>query len=246
MKNSRNVTALLMSVYRSLLNLLYPARCPLCHQVLKDSYDLVCARCADRIRPVSGQRCFKCGKPVRENEEYCRDCTEHPRVYRQGRGIFLYDDQMKASVMRFKYSGCREYGRFYGKAMYYYGFSDLQRWKPDVLVPIPMYWKKQRMRGYNQAEVLARVLSGYSGIPTDSTLLKKKHSTKSQKKLDALQRKRNLKDAFSVTKSVIGMRILLVDDVYTTGSTIDAAAQALLEKGAAEIFFLTLCIGSNR
>ena len=113
-------------------------------------------------------------------------------------------------------------------------------------MPIPMYWKKQRMRGYNQAEVLARVLSKYSGIPADNTLLKKNHPTKSQKKLDALQRKRNLKDAFSVTKSVSGMRILLVDDVYTTGSTIDAAAQSLLEKGAAEIFFLTLCIGSNR
>lgn len=171
---------------------------------------------------------------------------EHPGVYRQGRGIFLYDDQMKASVMRFKYSGCREYGRFYGKAMYHYGFSDLQRWRPDVLVPIPMYWKKQRMRGYNQAEILASELSRYSGIPADSTLLRKTHSTKSQKKLDALQRKRNLKDAFSVTKSVSEMRILLVDDVYTTGSTIDAAAQSLLENGAAEIFFLTLCIGSNR
>ncbi len=107
--------------------------------------------------------------------------------------------------------------------------------------------EKQKMRGYNQAELLARVLSRYSGIPTDSTLLKKNHSTKSQKKLDALQdENRNLKDAFSVTKRVIGMRILLVDDVYTTGSTMDAAAQALLEKGAAHVFFLTLCIGSNR
>ncbi len=63
--------------------------CPLCHQVLKDYHDLVCARCADRIRPVSGQRCFKCGKPVLENEEYCRDCTDILRALTDRDGAFF-------------------------------------------------------------------------------------------------------------------------------------------------------------
>ena len=102
------------------------------------------------------------------------------------------------------------------------------------------------MRGFNQAEALARELSGYTGIPVDTGLLKKSHATRSQKKLDAAERKKNLREAFQVVGNPAGKCILLIDDVYTTGSTMDVLSRALLEKGASHVFFLTLCIGSNR
>lgn len=225
---------------------MYPRRCPLCHRILRSSHELLCPDCAEEIRPISGPRCYKCGKPVKEDEEYCRDCSAHPGAFDQGRGIFHYDDRMKYSIMKYKYFGCREYSRFYGKAMYLYGREMLALWKPQVIVPVPLHWRKQRMRGFNQAELLAEELSEYTGIPVDTRLLKKRHATKSQKKLDAVGRKKNLREAFQVAGNPAGKRILLIDDVYTTGSTMDVLSRALLEKGASHVFFLTLCIGSNR
>lgn len=181
-----------------------------------------------------------------EEEEYCLDCRNHFGAFTQGRGIFPYDSKMRYSITRYKYFGCREYGRFFGKALYLYGKDAIRRWKPDVIVPVPLHWRKQRRRGFNQAEFLAQELSGYVGIPVDNTLIKKMKSTKSQKKLDAAQRRKNLQEAFQVVGNPSRKRILLIDDVYTTGSTMDVLSRGLLEKGAEEVFFLTVCIGSNR
>ena len=246
MRSSRNVTVLLEQGYRSFLNLLYPRRCPLCHRILKDSRALICPECAQELKPVSDPRCYKCGKPVKEEEEYCKDCMAHPGAFDQGRGIFLYDDRMKYSIMKYKYFGCREYSRFYGRALYLYGKDMLALWKPESIVPVPLHWKKRRARGFNQSELIAEELSANIGIPVDTCMLKKIKATNSQKKLDAAGRRKNLKEAFLVTGNPAGKCILLVDDVYTTGSTMDALAHALLEKGASHVFFLTVCIGRNR
>ena len=153
---------------------------------------------------------------------------------------------MKYSIMKYKYFGCREYSRFYGKAMYLYGRDLLALWQPQMIVPVPLYWRKQKIRGFNQAELMARELSRYTGIPVNTRLLKKNHATRSQKKLDAAGRKQNLREAFQVVGNPAGKSILLIDDVYTTGSTMDVLARALLGKGASHVFFLTLCIGRNR
>ena len=153
---------------------------------------------------------------------------------------------MKYSIMKYKYFGCREYSRFYGKAMYLYGRDLLALWQPQMIVPVPLHWRKQKIRGFNQAELLARELSRYTGIPVNTRLLKKNHATRSQKKLDAAGRKQNLREAFQVVGNPAGKSILLIDDVYTTGSTMDVLSRALLGKGASHVFFLTLCIGRNR
>ena len=130
--------------------------------------------------------------------------------------------------------------------MYLYGKDLLVLWQPQMIVPVPLHWRKQKIRGFNQAELLARELSRYTGIPVNTRLLKKNHATRSQKKLDAAGRKQNLKEAFQVVGNPAGKRILLIDDVYTTGSTMDVVSRALLGKGASHVFFLTLCIGRNR
>lgn len=112
-----------------------------------------------------------------EEEEYCRDCKAAPGAFDQGRGIFLYDDRMKYSIMKYKYFGCREYSRFYGRALYLYGRDQLALWKPDVIVPVPLHWRKLRKRGFNQAELLAEELAKSAGIPVDVSLLKKSRAT---------------------------------------------------------------------
>ena len=178
-----------------------------------------------------------------EKGEYCADCLRHPHIFDQGRGIFVYDDRMRKSVLRYKYSGCREYGEFYARAMYLYGNRDVRDWNPDLIVPVPVHRTKLRMRGFNQAAFLAEKLGDYTGIPVRQKLVLKIRKTKSQKKLSAVQRRKNLEEAFLVNEDVLGKRILVVDDVYTTGSTIDAMASCLKKKGASAVYFLTVCIG---
>lgn len=227
------------------LNLLYPRHCPVCHKILKDQKRLICPACAGKLQAIRSPYCLKCGRPVKEEEECCADCRKRSHVFTEGRGIFLYDEKMKESLMRYKYHGHREYGDFYAAAMCRYARKDILRWAPDVIVPIPLHRKKQRQRGFNQAEYLAERISTFYGIPAACRLLKKTKATRSQKKLSASERRSNLKGAFYAEGELHGKTVLLIDDVYTTGSTMDAAAECLREKGAGKIYFLTVCIGRN-
>ena len=124
-----------------------------------------------------------------------------------------------------------------------YGKQYMERWTPQLIVPVPLYPGKKRMRGFNQAAYLAERLSGYTGIPWDEQLVRKIKKTRSQKKLNAAERRRNLKKAYLVTGKISGLTVLVVDDVYTTGSTMDAMAMSLREAGAEEVYFLTVCAG---
>ena len=223
-------------------DIFYPRRCPVCQKILKDQKRMICPQCETMLHPIGHPRCFKCGKPV-EKGEFCRDCQKRKHMFEQGRGIFVYDSSMRRSVTRYKYYGCREYGDFYAKAMYRYAKMELREWKPDLIVPVPVHRSKERMRGFNQAAYLAERISRYTGIPADMGLVQKNIKTKSQKKLNALQRRKNLEKAFCVTGDVRGKDILVIDDVYTTGSTIDAMASCLKKKGAEKVYFLTVCIG---
>lgn len=227
---------------RKILDIFYPRCCPVCQKILKDQRRMICPECEKKLRPIGHPRCYKCGKPIEEGE-YCKDCQKHTHIFDQGRGIFVYDGIMRRSVTRYKYYGCREYGDFYAKALYRYARKELNQWKPDLIVPVPIHKSKERLRGFNQAAYLAERLSCYTGIPVDTELVQKVVKTISQKKLNAMQRRKNLEKAFLVTKNIRGKDILVIDDVYTTGSTIDAMAGCLRKRGAKNIYFLTVCIG---
>lgn len=227
----------------AILNLIYPRCCPLCHRVLRDQNALLCDGCRRGLKPVSGIRCMRCGRPIEDTEqECCPDCTSFVRAFTQGRGIFLYDSVWKHSMMRYKYFGCREYGEFYARSMAVFAAGELRRWRPELIVPVPLHKKKLKQRGFNQSLCLAQWLGRFTGIPVDDCLVTKIRHTKSQKKLGGAQRRKNLQNAFRVEKDVKVRRILVVDDVFTTGSTMDAMAACLLEKGAVQVFFLTVCI----
>lgn len=239
----------LRDIYRNVcesgLNLLYPHRCPICHRVLADQRALICPACFAGLHPIGEPRCRLCGSPVEENRELCGDCAASDRSFDEGRGIYLYTERMRYSLIRFKYGGRREYARFFGRAMYVYGYPELLRWKPDLIVPIPLHRRNRQQRGFNQAEILAEKIGALCGIPVSAEILKKKNLTRSQKTLNARERRKNLRQAFSVEAKLCGERILLIDDVFTTGSTIDAAASCLREAGASAVFFLTLCIAGG-
>ena len=202
---------------------------------------MICLDCAGDLRPVSGPRCYKCGKPVNGDEEYCRDCGAHPGAFDQGRGIFLYDDRMRYSIMKYKYFGCQDYSRFYGKALYIYGKDMLALWKPQIIIPVPLHRRKQRIRGFNQAEKIAMDLSKIVDIPTVDNI-SRKYNTKRLYKLGKEERINELKNAFVIKENIIDLKnknVLLVDDIFTTGSTVNEISKILKINGVNKVFVST-------
>lgn len=206
---------------------------------------------------------MKCGKPVGSSEtEFCRDCARTSHLFDQGRAAFTYTGAMRHSVYRMKAQNRRDYLDFYAAAMVRAGSRYLEAWRPEVIVPIPMHWKKRAARGYNQSELLAVRISRLTGIPCDRKLLRCVRYTGVQKELGREERLRNLRGSFEVRFPAEGLcrperrndppdagqrmpaRVLLIDDVYTTGSTMDEAARALRAAGVRQIFFLMLCTGA--
>lgn len=137
------------------LDVLYPPRCPACGGILEDKQRSICPQCESIFHPVSEYYCMKCGKPVNETEEYCSECRHRERKFIRGRSVFLYNAQMKNSLLRYKYYGSREYGKYYAESMCRYVGRDIKSWRPDVIIPVPLHRRKKRMRGFNQAADLA-------------------------------------------------------------------------------------------
>lgn len=207
---------------------------------------MVCGSCLKHLPLVLEPKCVKCGKPVPEGETLCHDCTVIAHAFTEGMGIFLYNEVMRKSMHKFKYLGRKEYGRFYGMAAWIYGKEKLKAWNPQVIVPIPVHISKKRERGYNQAEVISDVLGHYMNIPVSKDALKRCTKTVAQKELTMEQRRENLKGAFAVTGVPFPWkRVLLVDDIYTTGSTVDSVAQEMKKYGIDEIYSLSICIGKG-
>lgn len=192
-------------------------------------------------------RCKKCGKEIRRQEqEYCHDCANHIHTYQEGLALFSYDSRMKKSIEAFKYKNRREYGEFYGEELWRRLGGKIERWNADVLVPVPIHSLRRRERGFNQAEVLAREISRHGNIPVDASLLVRRKKTSPQRELNDKERIKNVEDAFQLAKNVVQYRkIIIVDDIYTTGSTVDACASCLLRGGARQVYFLCICTGKG-
>ncbi|MBQ8280019.1 MAG: ComF family protein [Roseburia sp.] len=224
----------------------FPRHCPLCDEVIEYGHD-VCRACAKKVPYIKEPACKKCGKQLEnERREYCGDCSGKQHHYIQGKAVFSYRGEMKLSMYRFKYSNKREYADFYVKeAASRYG-AWLVRRGIEVIIPVPMYAKKRRIRGYNQAEVFAKRLGGETGILVDDKMIRRIKNTTPQKELNDRQRKDNLKGAFQVKPNIVKYsKILLVDDIYTTGATVDAIAELLIKAGVAEVYFMSICVGEG-
>ncbi len=235
---------LLNSIWRKILGLLYPHTCVFCGKVSESS---ICDACKDKVFYVCEPRCKKCGKPIRyEEQEYCHDCHKQKSYYEQGKSIWIHKGLVPWSVYQFKYHNRRIFGEFYAREMYRLYEKWIRDCGIELIVPIPLHKKRRRRRGYNQAEIVARYLSQYTGIPMDSRAVARCKYTKPQKALNHQDRKKNVKDVFEVRAGgPVGKRILLVDDIYTTGSTINEISKEFLEKGHNKVWFLTISIGQD-
>ena len=188
-----------------------------------------------------------CGKPLREEtDEYCPDCRNRKSYIRQGRSVWLHSGSVPGAVYRFKYQNRRRYGRIFAEEMAGCCGGVLRKWEIDEIIPIPLHSSRKRMRGYNQAEILASELSFLTGIPVRKDVLLRIRKTQPQKQLDDRERRQNLRGAFAVVKGWDPCRnALLIDDIYTTGSTVERSAKMLRKAGCENVYFLTISIGQG-
>ena len=192
-------------------------------------------------------RCKTCGKPIRyEEKEYCEDCKREEMHYDQGKSVWLHKDPVAFSVYQFKYHNRRVFAEFYAKEMWRLYGKKIKAWEIDAIVPVPLHWKRRLDRGYNQSEMIAKYLGKYSGIPVQKKGVRRIRYTERQKTLGHKERKKNLKNAFEVTKRWKEARnVLIIDDIYTTGNTISEIARILKQKGVEKVCFLTISIGQG-
>ena len=225
---------------------IYPPRCLGCDELLLPGMS-ICKQCNCVIRRVKEPACKKCGKPLKyQREEYCSDCAGKEHKFRQGKAVFVYEGKIRQSMYRFKYSNRREYAAFYAKEAVSLHKDWIKRRKVEVIIPIPMYQAKKRRRGYNQAEVFATALGRELAMPVDTKVVKRIRNTVPQKELNDWERRHNLKNAFQLVSDIVRYKeILLVDDIYTTGSTIDAVAEVLLSGGAKNVYYICVSIGTG-
>lgn len=253
------------TVKKQLQELLFPRRCPFCHEIVPVEGETICPDCRRYVRKyylIREPVCKRCGKALTRSEtEYCMDCAGHRRSFDGGISLFRYGRRylkpvmgkkpgyekhyMGESVLRFKYHNCREYADYYiEELMREYG-KRLRRLRPDVIIPVPVHPARRRMRGYNQAEILAEKLGEALGTEVCTDLLIRVKKTRPQKELNDAQRLRNLTEAFTVAGKVPGeyRTVLLIDDIYTTGSTMEACSRKLKEAGVHRIFCISICSG---
>ena len=229
-----------------ILDVIYPKTCPFCGRICKKGED-ICLTCRWKLPYIKEPRCMKCSKPIMDVEkEYCYDCRMKQHTYVAGKAVWVYDDIMRKSISRYKYNGSLEYASVYGKEIAkHYG-----KWikaHGDILVPIPLHKKKQQIRGFNQAEVLADIIGNILQIPIEREWLYRNKYTLPQKELSDKERLKNLMKAFEINKkkSFLADKVMLVDDIYTTGSTIEACAKVLYQAGVKEVYFISICIGKG-
>jgi ComF family protein len=246
----------------SLVDLIYPRTCPVCRKIVRPGFTvkddekrlpehigmekLICPHCYNRVPFIAGPVCMKCGKPLANAEaEYCRQCEKTPRDFVRNLALMDYSDETADRMMwDLKYSNKREYADFLALELGRHFGRRIVDWGCEAIVPVPVHASKKRVRGYNQTAVLAKRLGAFLELPVDEGALLRIRKTAPQKNLNAGERYLNLKTAFAPGKSAARYRrVLLLDDIYTTGATMQVCTKALMGAGVEQVYGITCCVG---
>lgn len=220
-----------------IINVLYPSECPSCGNET-DNFRTApfCSSCWSGIKKYTGPSCRICATPFNsEDANICSECMKQPPYFSKAMSFGLYDGILESALHCFKFQRIKRLHRPLGDLLLNVDFAGI-----EAVMPVPLTIKGLRERGFNQSLLLAKVVSYRRKTPLIMDGLIKKTETVPQIGLTRKERRLNLKNAFGTTRTFPGMKLLLVDDVMTTGSTVNECAKELLRAGADEITVLTL------
>jgi ComF family protein len=239
-----------MSFLKALLNFLYPPRCPFCERLLSPkegsgdgaafwndghSTELpICGRCLEEL-PWLKRSCVYCGSPLPDGEFKCSRCSGSSFSFEECCVLGRYEGKIRETLHRFKYRGQKSLAEPLGKLLC--SRLAMMPWASsiDFLVPVPLYPQRFKLRGYNQASLLAVAVGRELGLPVIEAL-ERVRDTKSQTGLNKKQRRENLRGAFKCVEQIrTGSHLLLIDDVLTSGSTLQEASLVLKKEGAGRV-----------
>lgn len=249
--NKREIKMLIKNeTLEGLVDIFFPPACPIClrpRPIVEGIRINMCKVCRKKTPYIRDVTCFKCGKTLDMGEdEYCNDCKGNKHLFKQSFSVFEYTDSIKNSIFNFKYHNKKEFGKIYGDEMCIRLGDVIKRINPDVIVPVPISKERMTIRGYNQAELIARSVGENMNIPVDTNLIYRVKNTVAMKELDPTNRIKNLRNAFQITKNVVRYnKIIVVDDIYTTGATLDAVTKELTRFGNIDVYGMVLCVGQG-
>lgn len=243
----------------NLLDLVFPPGlyCSCCGKITDSSMPYhLCSSCMDQIKWATGRTCSKCGKPLSDTDpaDTCYSCREHEHLYDRGYTCAEYGSCERALIFNLKYNGRTDIAPILGEAI----FDMLEARgvitagaggiRYDIILPVPMSRAKQLARGYNQAELIARELSLRCGIPYSTRIIERTRSTRALRGLSPDERRLEMTGAFAPCRDeslIRGRSFLILDDIYTTGATIDACAGVLKDRGAGVVDFVSFASGAD-
>ena len=237
----------LEAAWQTALDALFPPRCGGCGQF---SAAVFCARCAPNLHAMGEPCCDCCGRafdPLAMGADICPNCRAHPPAFERSRAAWAFEGPPRGAIHRLKYNRRFALAPRLARAMAQSPAARelLHDWQPSCLVPVALHGSRARARGFNQSALLARELGALFELPALDAL-KRTRRTPPQVGLDLKARRHNVRQAFVVDEKLwakhelTGARILLIDDVFTTGATIDECARVLRRAGAQSVAALTL------
>ncbi|MEQ8171019.1 MAG: ComF family protein [Candidatus Eremiobacterota bacterium] len=224
-----------------LIDLLYPPRCLLCKSWEKE---WLCEKCIQNIDTSTLPFCYECMKEFFEVPHVCPECNSRKFACSLG----FYEDLLKEAIGRLKYEGKIVIGEKLGTLMFQKFFKFFSHDSVELIIPVPLHKNRMASRGFNQSEILIRTLSGRKDFVCSSDILYRNRDTKQQVTVPFDTREKNVKGAFCVRDHSFlkGKNILLVDDVFTTGSTAKECSVTLVDAGANRVYILVLAISTKK
>ncbi|HKL11646.1 MAG TPA: ComF family protein [Clostridia bacterium] len=228
-------------------NLVFPRNihCLLCgRQILPSEKYSLCSKCREKMMFLFEKNCCnRCGRPLsyKGEERFCVECAGQKLRFEKAVSCLYYDDFSRKLIFQLKY-GKKEYFAYHMAEMMMDRLENSGTGKFDYIVPVPLHAERERERGFNQALLLAEPLGKMRGEPVLKKFLERKRQTVDQTNLGKKERFENLKGSFATRGAEIikGRRVLLIDDVFTTGATSNDCSRALMDSGAGEVFVATV------
>ena len=233
----------------TLTSLILPAPCRICESLLLEASRIpVCSGCLLRIRPLAGPSCQCCGRPyfspvaAVSAQPLCQLCRRTTYAFDHARSFAAYDDHLARAIILLKYHAVTSLAGWFASHLADRIAAEPAVFPADTVLPVPLDAARRRERGFNQAELLARPLAKKLGLPLQSSWLLRTRPRPEKLRLSRRERWTTVRGAYEVRENapVDNLRLLLVDDVFTTGATLDACARALKRAGAAAVTGITV------